>query len=132
MVKSFFKKAATISVVVTALGSPTMARAGLVSSTPEANATVLQGAAIGQQIDLQFSEQVDLNLSKFAVRGSRGHMTTTVGQDINDKTVVFVSLWSTIVPGKYTVEWQIRSSDKHRSHGSFTFTVKVGAPGQLL
>jgi len=91
MAKNFFKKTATISVVVTALGSPTMARADLVSSTPEANATVPQGAAIGQQIDLQFSERVDLNLSKFVVRGPRGHMTTTVGQDVNDKTVVFVS-----------------------------------------
>jgi copper resistance protein C len=103
-----------------------------VSSTPEANATVLQGAAVGPQINLQFSERVDLNLSRFAVRGPRGHMTATVGQDLNDKTVVFVSLWNTIVPGKYTVEWQIQSSDKHRSHGSFSFMVKRGTPGRLL
>ena len=50
MAKSFFKKAATISVVVTALGSPTMARAGLVSSTPEANATCHKGQQSGSKL----------------------------------------------------------------------------------
>jgi methionine-rich copper-binding protein CopC len=118
--------AATVLVVATAFGSPGIARAGLVSSTPEANATVTQGAAVGPQINLHFSEKIDLSRSTFAVIGPRGRMMTTVGQDVNDKTVVFVSLWNQVLSGKYTIRWQTVSTGRQRSHGSFTFTVKLG------
>jgi methionine-rich copper-binding protein CopC len=113
------------AIAALAIQTPALA-SNLVESTPEANAIVTQGAEVGPQIDLRFSEPISLNLSNFVVVGPRGHhLTTTIGQDLNDKSLVFVSIWDQIVPGKYTVLWQTASSGNGTgSHGSYVFTVK--------
>jgi copper resistance protein C len=120
MVKSFFK-AAVAFVLITSVSGHAMASADLVSSTPESNAVVAAGP---HQVDLKFSEGIELKLSKITVRGPKGRMTTTVGLDQNDKSFVFVSFWDALAPGKYTVDWHVVSSDKHKTHGTFTFSVK--------
>ena len=126
MVRKFSKTLIVCFVFAGALNR-TPALANLISSTPDANAIVTQGAEVGPQIDLQFSEKVEINRSRFVVVGPKGrHLTTTIGQDVNDKSLVFISIWNEIFPGKYTVDWQTASPERRGigSHGSFTFTVK--------
>jgi methionine-rich copper-binding protein CopC len=76
---------------------------------------------------LRFSEDINLYGSWFAVIGPHGHLFTTIGQDINVKSVVFLSLWNEVFRGRYTVQWHTISTSKHRNSGSLTFTVSTKA-----
>jgi len=125
--KSFLTQAVIAIGIVTAF-SNLPALADLTSSSPDANSTVsLRDARIINQIDLRFSEDINLYGSRFAVIGPHGHLFTTIGQDINVKSVVFLSLWKEVFPGRYTVKWQTISTSKHRSSGSLSFTVSTKA-----
>src|SRR5579872_1482881 len=104
--------------VVTAFGNQP-ALADVTSSSPDANSTVsLHDARIVNQIDLRFSEDISLYASRFAVIGLHGRLFTTIGQDINVKSVIFLSLWNTVFPGRYTVQWQTMSTSKLASTGA--------------
>src|SRR5579862_1268835 len=99
----FVKQAATAIAFVTVFISQCPALASLTSSSPDANSNIaLSSARIVNQIDLRFSEDINIYASKFVVIGPHGHLFTTIGQDINTKSVIFLSLWSTIFPGRYT------------------------------
>jgi methionine-rich copper-binding protein CopC len=125
--KSFFRQTVIAIGIVTAF-SYRPALADLTSSSPDANSIIsLHDARIVNQIDLRFSEDINLDGSRFAVIGPHGHLFTTIGQDINVKSVVFLSLWKEVFPGRYTVQWQTISTNKHRSRGSLTFTVSTKA-----
>ena len=115
--KSFFKKAAVAFVLATGLFD--QAKAELVSSMPEANAAV---SGRLQQIALTFSEGIAL--SKINVSGPKGHVRTTVVA-YDKKTVLLVAFWEPLALGKYTVDWHVVSSSKHKSHGIYTFSVKL-------
>jgi DNA uptake protein ComE-like DNA-binding protein/methionine-rich copper-binding protein CopC len=118
IMKSFFKKAAVAFVLATALCG--QAKADLVSSAPEANAAVIGRV---QQIALTFSEGVKLEQSKINVRGPRGSLRTTIVAYDNN-TVVLVAFWAPLTLGRYTVDWHVISFNKHKSRGTYTFSVK--------
>jgi methionine-rich copper-binding protein CopC len=121
----FFKWAVVAAMIVPALGAARPALADLVSSSPEANSSVdLRSARIVSQIDLRFAEEIDVKSSRFSVLGPKGRLFTTIGQDNNNKSVIFISLWSSILPGRYIVQWQTASPGKKPDHGSLVFTVK--------
>ena len=126
--KSFLRQAVIAIAIGIAFSSPSPALADLTSSSPDANSTVsLLDARIVNQVDLRFSEDINLYASRFVVVGPHGRLFTTIGQDINVKSVVFLSLWNEIFPGRYTVHWQTISTSKHRSSGSLTFNVAAKA-----
>ena len=77
-----------------------------------------------QQIALTFSEGINIELSKINVRGPKGPLRTTVVA-YDAKTVVLVAFWEPLALGKYTVDWHVVSSSKHKSHGTYTFSVKL-------
>ena len=125
--RSFLRRGVVALGIVTSFGNQP-ALADLASSSPDANATVsLHDARIVDQIDLRFSEDINLYASRFTVIGPHGRLFTTIGQDINVKSVVFLSLWDEIFPGRYTVHWQAISSSRHRISGSLIFTVSAKA-----
>jgi methionine-rich copper-binding protein CopC len=103
------------------LAGQAIAGASLVSSSPEAGAAITEQV---QQIDLTFSEDIDIARSVISVAGPRGGVRTTLGQYPKQKSIVLVSLWSALGLGKYTVNWHVRSAGKGTSHGTFSFTVK--------
>jgi methionine-rich copper-binding protein CopC len=103
------------------LAGQAIAAASLVSSSPDANASITERL---QQIDLTFSEDIDIARSTISVAGPRGAARTTLGQYPRQKSIVLVSLWNTLGPGKYTVNWHVKSVGKGVSHGIFTFAVK--------
>ena len=103
------------------LAGPAIAAASLVSSNPEVNAAVTERL---QQIDLTFSEDIEIARSAISVAGPRGAVRTTLGQYPRQKSIVLVSLWNTLGPGRYTVNWHVRSIGKGVSHGVLTFAVK--------
>jgi hypothetical protein len=43
-----------------------------------------------------------------------------------DRSLVFISIWNQIFPGRYTVRWHEFSSKKGGGYGTFTYTVKSG------
>jgi methionine-rich copper-binding protein CopC len=118
--KGFFGKAVAALAVASALSGPALAATNLVSSTPDANATVTERPL---QLDLQFSEGVVLGRSSFSVIGPRGRVRTTIGIDLNDKAHVFVSFWDPLPPGHYTVSWHVGSAGGG-GNGSYSFSVK--------
>ncbi len=126
--KGFLRQVVIAIGILTAF-SNRAALADLTSSSPDANSIVsLRDARIINQIDLRFSEDIVLYASRFTVIGPHGHLFATIGQDINVKSVVFLSLWKEVFPGRYTVQWQTISTSKHRSSGSLSFTVSAKSP----
>ena len=118
--KSFLKKAAVAFAIVTALASHAMAVAKLVSSTPEANEVATLRP---QQLGLQFSEDL-LKLIDVTVAGPKGRLATVLRLGQLDKKQVYVTFFNELAPGRYTVKWQVMSSDRHRTQGTYTFSVK--------
>jgi methionine-rich copper-binding protein CopC len=121
MAIGLFGKTMAALAVAAAASAPAFAATSLVSTTPEANATVTESP---QQIDLRFSEGIVIGQSSFLVTGPRGPVRTTVGVDLNDKAHVFVSFWDRLSPGRYTVTWHVTSAAAARADGSYSFSVK--------
>jgi methionine-rich copper-binding protein CopC len=103
------------------LAGQATAAVSLASSNPDANAAVTEHV---QQIDLTFSEDVDIARSAVSVAGPRGRVRTTLGQYPNQKSIVLVSLWNTLQRGRYTVNWRVGTVGKGSGRGTLTFTVK--------
>ena len=103
------------------LAGEATAAASLVSSSPEADASITERL---QQIDMTFSEDIEIAASAISVAGPRGAVRTTLGQYPRQKSIVLVSLWNKLGPGRYTVNWHVRSTGKGVSHGVLTFAVK--------
>jgi copper resistance protein C len=119
-VKSFLEKAAVAFAIVTALNSPAMAVANLVSSLPEANKVATERP---QQIGLQFSEDL-LKVMAVTVTGPKGRLATVLRLGQFDKKQVYVTFFDELGSGRYTVRWQVMSSGNHKISGTYTFSVK--------
>ena len=77
-----------------------------------------------KQIDLTFSEDINIARSTITVTGPRGSVRTTLAQYPRQKSIVLVSLWNTLGPGKYRVNWRVGTAGKGMGHAVLTFTVK--------
>jgi methionine-rich copper-binding protein CopC len=108
------------------LGAPAgeaLAHAELVSTTPAENSTV---ATAPTELDLKFSEGLNLRFSgiKLTGPGKEAMKTESAALGTDDETMLIVPLPVPLAAGTYTVEWHVLSGDGHKTHGSYTFTVK--------
>ena len=115
------------TVVSTALvigfsASTASAHAHLDHAEPKVGSTVQEAPAI---IKIWFSEGVEPDLSKIEIKDASGK---SVGKDdtkvdpANNKLLT-VSV-NPLVSGTYTVTWNVVADDTHKTHGSFSFTLK--------
>jgi methionine-rich copper-binding protein CopC len=97
------------------------AHAHLVRATPAEGGTVKDAPP---EVMLKFSERLEPAFSSAVIRNAAGKQVDMADAhvDLADRTVVRVSL-PALVPGIYTVEWRVMSSDSHRMQGTFTFRV---------
>ena len=101
-----------------------LAHAELKSATPPVNGTV---TAAPSEIDLEFTEGVNLAFTGIELKGP-GKKTVATGKAAlraGDDTTLVVPLTGTLAAGTYTVTWHALSTDGHKTHGSYRFTVKL-------
>lgn len=97
------------------------AHAHLMAERPADKATV----AAPTDLMLTFSEDVSLKFTGVTVTGPdkkpvpQGAAALSQGD-----TVLTVPLSGTLAAGTYTVAWHALSVDGHKTHGSYSFTVK--------
>ena len=106
-----------------AMGGQALAHAHLASATPAADGTV---AASPAELELKFSEPVELKFSGVKVAGPdhAAIATGTASLAKGDDNTLVVPVSTTLAAGTYTVDWHVLSKDGHKTHGSYTFTVK--------
>lgn len=117
--------AACLAVVATA----TAFAHAIVTRTDPIDGGVLAEAP--RQIRLWFSEEIALNLSKFAVIDTAGGAVpiTSVQADAVESALIIIDL-PELKPSAYRVSWDVLSTDDlHLRHGSIVFGVQTAAEG---
>jgi copper resistance protein C len=116
-------KYTVIAMVGLFLTCQAFAHAHLVAATPPAGGTV---AASPLELDLKFSEALDVKFSGVKLTGPDNAEIKLDGAMLtdNDQTLM-VTVPTQLAPGVYTVDWQALSKDGHKTHGTYTFTVKL-------
>lgn len=95
-----------------------LAHAHLLSSSPQANATV-QGPNVS--IDLKFNSRVDSTRSHLDLVMPDGSVKSlSVGASGDAE----LGAHTTLAPGKYTIRWQALSTDGHITRGEIPFIVR--------
>jgi len=94
-----------------------LAHAHLLSSTPEANATV-HGPAVA--IELRFNSRVDGEHSTLGLVTQSGSITLLRDKQRSETTL---NAHATLKPGSYTLRWQALSTDGHITRGEIPFSV---------
>jgi methionine-rich copper-binding protein CopC len=99
------------------------AHAHLTSATPAVDGTV---ATSPTELDLKFSEALELKFSGVKVAGPDNAVVATGAISLaeGDDSTLVVLVSTTLAAGTYTVDWHVLSKDGHKTHGSYTFTVK--------
>ncbi|WP_210507011.1 copper homeostasis periplasmic binding protein CopC [Pantoea ananatis] len=99
-----------------------LAHAHLASSVPAANAAVTHAP---QHITLSFTEDVEAAFSGVDVMNAQhkavGEKARLDGKQHDRLRVDFAQ---PLAQGAYQVNWHVLSVDGHKTHGSYTFTVK--------
>jgi len=103
------------------LASPAFAHAHLKAATPAAGGSV---ASAPSELDLDFSEDLNLKFSGVTVKGPDGAVETGAASLAKDNTRLVVPLKAPLAAGAYTVDWHALSADGHKTKGSYSFTVK--------
>ena len=97
------------------------AHAGLVSETPADGASVAASTAL----TLTFSETVTLAFTGITLTAPDGAAVALGAGSLSaDGLTLTVPTGSALPAGVYVVEWHALSDDGHKSHGSYSFTVK--------
>jgi copper resistance protein C len=112
----------TITLALALQAGAALAHAGLENQAPADGATV----EAPQVLLITFSEPVTLAFTGITLSGADG-AAVTLGEaslDPDGGTILTVPVPVPLSPGKYAVEWHALSDDGHRSHGSYSFTVK--------
>jgi methionine-rich copper-binding protein CopC len=109
--------------MVNCLAGEAFAHAQLVTAAPAEKSTV---ATSPTELDLKFSESVNLKFTRVKVKGPDEKDVRTGAATLGegDDSKLIVPLPGALAAGPYTVEWSALSTDGHKSHGSYTFTVK--------
>lgn len=122
MTNLYLKSAITVVAVIFSATS-VLAHAELVAAKPAADATV---ATSPPELDLTFSESIDLKFSGAKLEDSKGSniplSPASLAKD-NDKTLV-IPLTKPLPGGNYVVTWHNLSRDGHKMKGTLKFTVK--------
>lgn len=101
-----------------AVSQQAFAHAHLLSSTPQADATV-SGPAVA--IDLKFNSRVDsarCHLDLVMPDGKVQSLKISAPSDAE------LASQAKLAPGKYTIRWQALSTDGHITRGEIPFTVR--------
>lgn len=98
----------------------------LVSSAPPAGSTL---AAAPSAVGLSFSEDPQLGATRIEVVNSSGTRVDSAAPRLVQvpKHTLEVALKGSLSPGTYTVRWRTTSDDGHPAHGTFSFTIAMGA-----
>jgi copper resistance protein C len=103
-----------------AFAGQAFAHAHLASSTPADKASI----ASPGEIDLTFTEELDLKFSGFTVTGpDKGAVKLGDAMLEGGDKVLMAPVSGRLAPGSYTVDWHVLSTDGHKTEGNFTFTV---------
>ncbi len=111
------------AVLSTGIAGEAFAHAHLKSSTPAENAVVTTSPT---ELDLTFSEGLNLKFSSATVTGADKAAVATDKAKLatGDNTTLVIPISKPLSAGGYTVNWQVLSTDGHKTKGSYTFTVK--------
>jgi methionine-rich copper-binding protein CopC len=97
--------------------------ANLASPTPAMDSIV---AASPAELDLKFSEAISLKFSGVKVVGPDNAAVAIGAASLakHDESTLVVPVSAPLAAGVYTVDWHVLSKDGHKTHGSYTFTLK--------
>ncbi|MDQ0475086.1 copper homeostasis periplasmic binding protein CopC [Labrys wisconsinensis] len=120
---SRLKTAASAAILGLGLTGQALAHAHLTSAVPAENGTV---ATVPTELDLKFSEELNLKFTGVKVTGPDKKAVATGAASLasGDETGLVVPISATLAPGKYIVAWHALSKDGHKTHGTYSFTVK--------
>ncbi|MBZ9937213.1 copper homeostasis periplasmic binding protein CopC [Mesorhizobium sp. BR1-1-16] len=114
--------AALVAASMLALPASAYAHAHLEAALPAINGTVAKAPT---ELDLKFSEELNLKFTGVKVTGpDKKEVKTDDAMLMGGDKTFMVSLPAGLAAGTYTVEWHALSQDGHKTHGSYSFTVK--------
>lgn len=120
--RSIVLAAAFLAFSSVTLSGAAQAHAKLEAAQPPIGGTV---TAAPSELDLKFSEALDLKFTGIMVTGPDNKEITTGNAVLVDGGKTFgVSLPAGLAAGIYKVEWHVLSRDGHKTHGEYKFTVK--------
>ncbi|QKD05252.1 copper homeostasis periplasmic binding protein CopC [Mesorhizobium loti] len=120
--RNIVASAAFAAIASLALSGAAHAHAHLESALPPVNGTVKTAP---NQLDLKFSEELNLKFTGVKVTGPDKKAVKTDGDMLMDGEKTFmVDLPAGLGAGTYKVEWHALSQDGHKTHGDYKFTVK--------
>ena len=120
--RTMLLSAGLAAVASIALTGAACAHAHLEAAQPPIGGTV---KAAPTELDLKFSEDLNLKFTGVTVTGPGKTKVKTDNAMLmgGDKTFM-VNLPEGLPSGTYRVDWHALSRDGHKTHGSYTFTVK--------
>jgi methionine-rich copper-binding protein CopC len=116
-VKSF-----ALAALAALIATPAFAHAHLLQATPADKAVV---TAAPSALTLDFSEGVQLKFTGIVVTGPASATVATGTASVSsDGKTLTVPLSGALQPGVYTIAWHALAADGHKTHGTYSFTVK--------
>ena len=106
--------------VVTVLAGSASAHAVLLSESPRASSTVRIAPS---ELDLTFSESVEVSFGSIAVFNEKGDRVVVVPRQVSTPAHTIAAKLPHLDVGAYVVTWRVISADSHPVHGGYTFTV---------
>jgi methionine-rich copper-binding protein CopC len=116
------RASAVAAVICLALTGQAFAHAHLVSATPPVGGAVETSPP---ELDLKFSEALNLKFSGVKVTSpDKAEVKLDEPMLMDSDTTFMATIPNKLAPGTYTVDWHALSADGHKTHGTYTFTVK--------
>lgn len=107
---------------ILAMSGTAFAHAHLKSAAPAIGG---KAATSPSEIDLHFSEGVNLHFTGISLKGLSGQTIATdkAALKAGDDETLIVPLSKSLKAGRYTVSWHALSKDGHKTKGTYHFTV---------
>ena len=116
------KKILVFAAAAMLFATPAFAHAHLLRATPADGSTV---ATAPSALVLDFSEGVQLSFTGVTVTGpDKAAVSTGAASVSSDGKEMTVPLAATLAAGTYTVAWHALATDGHKTHGTYSFTVR--------
>ena len=78
-----------------------------------------------KEVRLEFTEAIELELSKIAILDEAGEeLETTPSLDSEEGRIITLTLPAGLEAGTYKVVWEVVSSDMHKVEGELAFRVE--------
>lgn len=115
----------TAAAALVMFAGPASAHPKLVSASPAANATVAKPA----RIELRFSEKLmpafsKAELTMAAMPGMAAMTMASAATLSSDGQTLVITPKTSLPSGRYSVAWQVVSTDTHKVAGTYAFAVK--------